>query len=547
MKPNQLNDPHFKVITVETTPNPQRIIYTALHQDYSDHMVMERPEDIPDEKTAGELAIKYLLKGGRGHYGPFEHPQMVLNFGYFPHSTMQQVRTHRNVSFDVQCLVGNTKIKKSDGQSITIKELFELPKDEWPLLRSYCEKTKKFTGNKIADVFEGGVKSVYKMTLKNGNQITASKLHRFLTKEGWRRLEDIRIGDTILCNGIQGTAAQFYTDKTWLENKLSVHDPIEIAEELNVSYEVIKKYAYQYGLTWKKRKTGVPLGYRFNKWSKHANKPFTKGHVRWWMKNNSTKIRGGRSCFACGQTESIVLHHIVPVDEDIQQAYNFRNLLPLCRPCHAQVHCNKLTANESQVLSIEYMGEEPTYDISMDSSIHNFVAEGIITHNSFRYTSDFILRIARFILDVEAQTALHWWDTPNAEDIKGLIEKAFYWRPVGSYTDRSGITYDVTEPQIQEDIVFISQAIKQYFGRISSRGYSEEHARGIIPFDVRQHWVMSGNSRAIMHLLDIRGKFDVQLETRIMCEMMFREFKGWMPEIAAWYEETRWRKGVLSP
>jgi thymidylate synthase (FAD) len=50
-----------------------------------------------------------------------------------------------------------------------------------------------------------------------------------------------------------------------------------------------------------------------------------------------------------------------------------------------------------------------------------------------------------------------------------------------------------------------------------------------------------------MHLLDIRGKFDVQPETRVMTELMFEKFQTWMPEVAAWYEKNRWRKGTLAP
>ena len=58
---------------------------------------------------------------------------------------------------------------------------------------------------------------------------------------------------------------------------------------------------------------------------------------------------------------------------------------------------------------------------------------------------------------------------------------------------------------------------------------------------------MSANARSLMHLLDIRGKFDVQAETRVMTELMFERFQQWMPDVAAWYEKTRWRKGPLAP
>ena len=239
-------DDRFRVEVISQTPNPQQVAYAAMHQDYAEEFVWEGKDGFPDEAEAGELVVKYLLKGNRGHYGPLEHPQLILNFGYFPHSTMQQVRTHRNVSFDVQ---------------------------------------------------------------------------------------------------------------------------------------------------------------------------------------------------------------------------------------------------------------------------------------SFRYTG-------KRILDVEAGTT--------------DIEDVFYLRPVGSYSDREGKKYDYTQEMREQDLEWCMDGCKRYAERIGN-GLAEEHARGLIPFDVRQHWVMSGNARAIMHLLDIRGKYDVQMETRVMTELMFEKFQAWMPEVCAWYEKSRWRKGTLAP
>ncbi|MEL7314306.1 MAG: FAD-dependent thymidylate synthase, partial [Cyanobacteria bacterium J06559_3] len=93
----------FTVEVISQTPNPQQTIYAGMHQDYAEGFVAHERDQWPDEEKCGELVIRNLLKGGRGHYGPLEHPQMVLNVGWFPHSTMQQIRTHRvGVSFDVQ-------------------------------------------------------------------------------------------------------------------------------------------------------------------------------------------------------------------------------------------------------------------------------------------------------------------------------------------------------------------------------------------------------------------------------------------------------------
>ena len=45
-----------------------------MHQDYSEDFVFD--EEPPNESDAGDLIIKHLLKGGRGHFGPMEHPSI---------------------------------------------------------------------------------------------------------------------------------------------------------------------------------------------------------------------------------------------------------------------------------------------------------------------------------------------------------------------------------------------------------------------------------------------------------------------------------------
>lgn len=237
----------FTVEIISQTPNPQQTIYAAMHQDYAEGFVAHERELWPSEERCGELIVNNLLKGGRGHYGPLEHPQIVLNVGWFPHSTMQQIRTHRvGVSFDVQSF--------------------------------------RYTGKRILDVVEG--------------------------------------------------------------------------------------------------------------------------------------------------------------ERD--------------------------------------------------------------------------------------------------------VEEVFYLRPVGSYSDRQGKKYDYTTAQRQQDITWCLEASRRYKERIE-QGFAEEHARGLIPFDIRQHWIMSANVRSLMHLLDLRWKADAQLEAQKMCEVIWPHFQAWTPTIADWYENNRLKKARLAP
>lgn len=237
----------FCIDTIAATSKPQQVIWTAMHQDYSEGYVIDEKDRWPDEEKAGELVIKYLLAGNRGHYGPLEHPQITLNVGFFPHSMMQQLRTHRvGISFDVQ---------------------------------------------------------------------------------------------------------------------------------------------------------------------------------------------------------------------------------------------------------------------------------------SFRYTGKRILEVAEGVKDVE---------------------EVFYLRPVGQYDNRQGKKYHYTAEQRADDLQWCIKACKRYKQRIEE-GLAEEHARGLIPFDARQNFVVSCNVRSLMHLLDLRWKKDAQLEAQKFCELLYVRFEEWCPALAHWYEENRAKKARLSP
>jgi thymidylate synthase (FAD) len=237
----------FRVETISATPNPQQCIYAAMHQDYSEGFVYDERDSWPSETKAGELCVKRLLAGERGHYGPLEHAQIVLNVGWFPHSVMQQARTHRvGVSFDVQSM--------------------------------------RYTGERI------------------------------------------------------------------------------------------------------------------------------------------------------------------------------------CRAAHGELE----------------------------------------------------------------------------------LEEVFYLRPEGHYSDRQGKKYSYTASQRNRDRGICLDAAQRY-EELISLGYAEEHARGILPFDYRQHFVVSFSLRAFLHFMDLRAKLDAQEEIRVLCDLMWPHMQAWAPEIAAWYEKSRLHKARLSP
>lgn len=152
-------------------------------------------------------------------------------------------------------------------------------------------------------------------------------------------------------------------------------------------------------------------------------------------------------------------------------------------------------------------------------------------------------RIASFDVQSGRYTGNRIVDVANGSR---TVEEVFYLRPVGNYSDREGKKYTYHAFQRAADLDLCQQFAHHYASRIIE-GFSEEHARDLCPYAIRQHFVVSFNMRSLMHFLSVRGKLDAQLEIRELADLMLQEFKVWAPEIAGWYEANLHQKALLAP
>lgn len=118
------------------------------------------------------------------------------------------------------------------------------------------------------------------------------------------------------------------------------------------------------------------------------------------------------------------------------------------------------------------------------------------------------------------------------------IEDIIYIRPVGFYQDRNGNKIEYTEELRNQDLALAKQLFSHYLQRVEM-GFSPEHARGLLPYDYRQSFIMSLNMRALIEMLDLRLKADAQLEIQTLARLILAEFRQWSPEIANWYIKSR--------
>jgi len=93
--------------------------------------------------------------------------------------------------FQLECLSGDTIVSNT-----TLKKLHER-KNKNRLVSVYLDEGKTHL-NKILNTAESGEKEIYTLIADNNWFIKSSKDHCFLTDNGWKKLEDIKIGDQIL-------------------------------------------------------------------------------------------------------------------------------------------------------------------------------------------------------------------------------------------------------------------------------------------------------------------------------------------------------------
>lgn len=92
-----------------------------------------------------------------------------------------------------KCLSANSLITLIDGSVETIEEIFNRKKAKLLTLGNDL----KFTTTEPSDFVDDGIKPIYEVTTRLGRKIETTFTHPFLTINGWKKLEEIKVGEKI--------------------------------------------------------------------------------------------------------------------------------------------------------------------------------------------------------------------------------------------------------------------------------------------------------------------------------------------------------------
>ena len=250
--------------------------------------------------------------------------------------------------------------------------------------------------------------------------------------------------------------------------------------------------------------------------------------------------RDGYRCRLCGTPGgSLELHHILPVWSRPDIARDKDNIATVCRPCHTtRLNGHELDFVEVfgrsvsdvgvsapprarrtlrphpvRIRRVEYLGEQMTYDIEMEGPNANFVANGIVTHNSQvsqRYTGPETLR---FVMPYEDR------QSPRLRRaFERDIETNLY-----QYINR-------IEALKKEYPQLDGEATTEYRKRIHGS------ARSVLGNYVEAPIVATGNARAWLHVLAMRCSKHADVRIREPMIDTLSALTAEMPEVFGHFE-----------
>lgn len=505
---------------------------------------VSNPDNQHNNLSAPKL-INYLQRNK--HWSPFEHYSLTIEIEC-PKDIAVQILRHRSFKFQEFCIAGDSMVTTiTNGgrtKKVAIADLYKRyqSKQYWDvsdnLVRVFDESDKTLKPVRIKEVFETGVKPVYMMTLDNGRKIKSTLEHKFLAKDGFKQLSEITVNDFIASNGVA-----VYQDYEWLkaakdESVTNGSGVQGVADKAGVSYHTIRKWLKRLDLSFTKKEVAsytkvwnknLPSELQPMHGKNHSEETRDKmkdaslkginsglystgGNARrsyrkqvadyWYKRKLALYNANGGLCDVSKQSYDISeleIDHIKPVSQNPELAYEPSNVQLIHKALHmkktvSESAIKQMTITWQKVVSIEYVGNEQTYDLEVEHESHNYVANGIVTHNSQRYAD--VTQMGFTTRECRLQDTKNRQNSIEAND-KNLSDD---WR------------------SMQNEMI---RKARHMYQVALDAGIAKEQARALLPIGLTMSRLyMTGDIRSWLHYLAVRLDPTTQKEHRELAALI---------------------------
>jgi len=221
-------------------------------------------------------------------------------------------------------------------------------------VRSYDGKRVRL--HPIKDVVYSGKKEVYNLRLEDGKELNATKDHKILTDKGFVKLNNLKEGDNVMCDTLKPQKGKQKSFKLRDIYVRVLYHPFK-KEKGKVGVHILSYEAYDNGMNF--------IDYLDVLWN-DEEKAKTLRYVN-PSKYHIHHKNGNHYDNSIENLEKLHIDEHLFIHSNAGESFkNFNFGIPI----------------PSKIKEINYVGIKSTYDIVCEDPYHNFVANGIIVHNS---------------------------------------------------------------------------------------------------------------------------------------------------------------------
>lgn len=508
-----------------------------------------------------EDSYKKLLQNciNRGHESVLEHEKitirMICDIGVY-----KDLTRHRFGSFSIEstryCVAGDTRLKFLNGHSrYTIKEMYEKMHNskngQWKRMKikHLNESTGEFDYATIKNLFYNGKKKCYKIKTDLGYELICTVDHKIYTPQGYKKLEDLVIGDKVYING-QDADEPLYRNHDWMYYQYVTLNKSysQIANEFNFKLATVKKWGHKLNMPYKgcgyanvgkspwnkgltendnisiKAQADSLRRNRYDRWKKDTYETAPDGSVILERTPRVYKKYRKNYCQICSRTDRDIKLEVHHKDGD-HDNFDEDNFITLCPKCHQGIENKSLNILHADIIvDIEDVGEVDVYDLEVNSEYHNFVANGVIVHNC-NYGKDKFENEIKFIKPI-------FWKG-DEELFNADTDSVFMFSTGDDKEITNNVDYIQNHKEVNKAYIWYMtmKQIEQSYMKMSKLGCTPDEMRMILPHSTAAEVTMTCNIREWKHILELRAnKFAHPSVQQVMIPIA-KLFKEQMPEI----------------
>lgn len=353
-------------------------------------------------------------------------------------------------------------------------------------IRCVNEETGEITHTHINDITKSTA-ILYKVIFDNGNVVTSSMDHKYLTDRGWLTLSQaLEVNAKFVAQGLKSN--QPVQEFPEIDESIEKWAPIDGWENYMISTEGRLKRIGRYSTN--KIRSGTP-----SKSNGYSIVSLNRPGYQIEMPVHQLVLKTFRPL---NDYNGIVVRHINHNKLDNRLcnlewgSYKDNSIDSVVSDIHG-----RLRTNLTSIVDYECVGEQDSYDISVIGPWHNFICDGQVVHNSFQEFSQRYADASQLgftIREARLQDTKNRQNSIETEDKD--LQKAWIMK--------------------QEQLVHES---KLAYNWAIENGIAKEQARAILPEgNTNSRIYMSGTLRSWLHYIQIRTEAGTQKEHRRIAE-----------------------------